>query len=173
MQPNSRQSAYDLNGYAPLAFKAMGLAAFGAPIAWGCGFAVASTNSPSILPIITEERICFVDCSRIPHDIETGDQFHIAWGTAPACHADALGLVGAGILRPVFREHILCLAFIAHARRLVASIADGASGRRVATWTGVQFRRAVGDRKSDLRPERYDDQCDPDGESDHGDSHLK
>src|SRR5258706_15176341 len=34
---------------------------------------------------------------------------------APAGHADALGLVGAGILRPVSREHILCFVFISHA----------------------------------------------------------
>src|ERR1700674_4509513 len=97
-----------------------------------------------ILPKITKERIRFVDCSRVLHDIETGDQFHIARRAAPGGHADALGLVGARILRPVFREQILCITFIAHARLRVAPKTNRASGRRVATWADVQRGRAVG-----------------------------
>jgi len=84
-----------------------------------------------------------MDYSRVPHDLQTGEQFHKARRATGGDHADALALVGGGVLRPVFRELIPCSAFIIHARRLVASKTEGKSGCRVATWTCVQLGRAV------------------------------
>jgi hypothetical protein len=110
-----------------------------------------------------------MDCSRVPHDLQTGEQFNKARRAAGGDHADALAPVGGGVLRPVFRELILCCAFIIHAGRLAASKTEGKSGRRVATWTCVQLRRAVSKRENNLRSERYGDQCDPEGESGHDD----
>jgi hypothetical protein len=46
-------------------------------------------------------------------------------------------------------------------------------GRRVATRTDIQLRRAVGNRKSHLRSERHDGYCDSGDESYHGGSRLR
>jgi hypothetical protein len=51
-----RQSAYDLNGHAPLAFKAMGPAAFGAPIAWGCGLPADSVRIGPACDVVRREE---------------------------------------------------------------------------------------------------------------------
>jgi hypothetical protein len=52
----------------------------------------------------TKEWGGFSDRVRIPHDIETGDQFHVAWTTLRS-HVDALGLVSTGTLRPILCQH--------------------------------------------------------------------
>src|SRR5215470_1492597 len=48
----------------------------------------------------TEEWRGFSDRVRVPHDIETGDQFHVA-RTTLRCHGDTLGFVSTGILRSI------------------------------------------------------------------------
>jgi hypothetical protein len=42
----------------------------------------------------------FSDRVRIPHDVETGVPFHVAWTTL-RCHGDGLGFMSTRILRPI------------------------------------------------------------------------
>jgi hypothetical protein len=48
----------------------------------------------------TREWGGFSDRVRIPHDVETGDPFHVAWTTS-RCHGGGLGFMSTGILRPI------------------------------------------------------------------------
>jgi hypothetical protein len=48
----------------------------------------------------TREWGGFSDRVRMPHDVETGDPFHVAWTTL-RCHGDGLGFMSTGILRPI------------------------------------------------------------------------
>ena len=57
--------------------------------------------------VVALERIGIADVARVANDLETGHQLDIARRTAGCRHADALGLVGGGILGPVLLQRVL------------------------------------------------------------------
>src|SRR5215475_1257676 len=89
-------------------------------------------------------RFALANCFCVPHDLETGQQLHVAGGPAGLHVPDALGLVSRIELRPVLREGVLSGPLVDHAGLFVPTRRDSPAGSRLAAWRDVKLWRTVG-----------------------------
>jgi AcrB/AcrD/AcrF family len=93
--------------------------------------------------IVTLERIGISDVARVPHDFETGQQLHVTRRPAGCRHADALALIGGGVVGPVLLQRVQRRGLVGETGFLVAPEHDGAAPGSLATRPDLEPRRSA------------------------------
>jgi hypothetical protein len=94
--------------------------------------------------LISLESVSIADVSRVPQDLDAGQQLDITGRAAGLHHADAFVLVARGVFGPILLQRVLRGGFVAETGFLIAPKDNRPPPRRLTASPDLERRRSTG-----------------------------